>query len=281
MRPLLPPQDSPLGVHIFRHDLQTGVRVKGRDAIQLVAPRGETRWREALLTVQTKMSRAGCRRLLELPFDDPRVAAAVAATPRPLTSAAYAAQPLAECTSAQRAKLLTSLCRPQPCAPEGGTPPHPGCDPVHRATAAHVSRDARRAGAGRAQASLSQARSSSRRPHSPGSAAPALQPRLACAGVSTCSGCTPMRGSTTPRPPSRRGGAASPSLPSSGRRAHASMHSCTRTCARARTHTRTRTRTHAHAHAHTTHARTHTRTHEAHLHVRSATTCVWRARARS
>lgn len=102
---------SPLGVHVFRHDLQTGVRVKGRDAIQLVAPRGETRWREALLAIQSKLSKAGCRRLLELPYDDPRVAAAVAATPRPLTSAAFAYRPLAECTSAQRAKLLTSLCR--------------------------------------------------------------------------------------------------------------------------------------------------------------------------
>lgn len=116
MRPLLPPQDSPLGVHIFRHDLQTGVRVKGRDAVQLVAPRGETRWREALLAIQSKMSKAGCRRLLELPYDDPRVAAAVAATPRPLTSAAFADRPLAECTSAQRTKLLTSLCRRQPYA---------------------------------------------------------------------------------------------------------------------------------------------------------------------
>ena len=108
MRPLLPSRDSPLGVHVFRHDLQTGVRVKGRDAIQLVAPRGETRWREALLAIQSKLSKAGCRRLLELPYDDPRVAAAVAATPRPLTSAAFAYRPLAECTSAQRAKLL--LC---------------------------------------------------------------------------------------------------------------------------------------------------------------------------
>ena len=122
VRPLLPPQDSPLGVHIFRHDLQTGVRVKGRDAIQLVAPRGETRWREALLAVQSKMSKAGCRRLLELPYDDPRVAAAVAATPRPLTSAAFAERPLAECTSAQRAKLLTSLCRRQPYVREAATP---------------------------------------------------------------------------------------------------------------------------------------------------------------
>ena len=146
MRPLLRPQDSPLGVHIFRHDLQTGMRVKGRDAIQLVAPRGETRWREALLAVQSKMSKAGCRRLLELPYDDPRVAAAVAATPRPLTSAAFAERPLAECTSAQRAKLLTSLCRRQPYVREAATPcpcpcpcvyvcvrPCPAGDPMHRA----------------------------------------------------------------------------------------------------------------------------------------------------
>jgi hypothetical protein len=122
VRPLLPSRDSPLGVHVFRHDLQTGVRVKGRDAIQLVAPRGETRWREALLAIQSKLSKAGCRRLLELPYDDPRVAAAVAATPRPLTSAAFAYRPLAECTSAQRAKLLTSLCRRQSYVSEAATP---------------------------------------------------------------------------------------------------------------------------------------------------------------
>ena len=144
-------------MHIFRHDLQTGMRVKGRDAIQLVAPRGETRWREALLAVQSKMSKAGCRRLLELPYDDPRVAAAVAATPRPLTSAAFAERPLAECTSAQRAKLLTSLCRRQPYVREAATPcpcpcvcasmssrrPH-----ASRGKAAHNSRERRRPGLG-------------------------------------------------------------------------------------------------------------------------------------
>ena len=149
----LRPQDSPLGVHVFRHDLQIGVRAKGRDAIQLVAPRGETRWREALLAVQTKLSKAGCKRLVELPYDDPRVAAAVAATPRPLTSAAFAERPLADCTSAQRAKLLTSLCRRRPYVWEAATlcvslprrpQPH-----VSRAKAAHGSRERCRAGLGR------------------------------------------------------------------------------------------------------------------------------------
>ena len=68
------------------------------------------------------MRQAGCTRLLEIAYDDARIAAAVSATPRPLTSAAFAYRPLAECTSVQRAKLLTSLCRRLPYVYEPATP---------------------------------------------------------------------------------------------------------------------------------------------------------------
>ena len=108
---------SPLGVHVYRHEERLEDRcapsvrtAKGQDTLQFVAPRGETRWRDAFMAVHGKMQ-ACCTRVLEIPYDDPRIARAVANTPRPPTSAAFADLPLAECTSAQRSKLVTSLVR--------------------------------------------------------------------------------------------------------------------------------------------------------------------------
>ena len=108
---------TPEGVHLFRHDLRAGVSTNGKStaatgkAIQFVGPKYESDWRAALDDILGKMEVKGCKPLARACFDEPRLAAAIAETPQPLSASTFAGVPLADCSSAVRAEALFKLVR--------------------------------------------------------------------------------------------------------------------------------------------------------------------------
>ena len=108
---------TPEGVHLFRHDLRAGVGTAGVStavtgkAITFVGPRHESDWRVALAEIRGKMVDKGCRPLVSARFDEPRLAAAIAETPLPLSASAFEGVPLADCSAAARGDVLSRLVR--------------------------------------------------------------------------------------------------------------------------------------------------------------------------
>ena len=108
---------TPEGVHLFEHDLRAGLSANGKSTvatgqhIKFYGPRHEEDWRAALAVVLDKMEAKGCTRLASAGWDEPRLAAAVAAAPTTVTAQAYEGVPLAECSGKARGDLLNSLVR--------------------------------------------------------------------------------------------------------------------------------------------------------------------------
>ena len=108
---------TPEGVHLFRHDQRSGVSTHGvRSAakgkqITFQGPSHEPDWRVALGAILGKMADKGCRPLVSARFDEPRLAAAIAETPLPLSASAFEGVPLADCSAAARGDVLSRLVR--------------------------------------------------------------------------------------------------------------------------------------------------------------------------
>jgi len=107
---------TPSGVHIFRHDLRTGVTSAGKGTvamgqeIRFSGPSNEPDWRKARDAILEKMGDR-VTFVASAGYDDPRLAAAVEATPLPFTASAYEGVPLADCSGQARGKLLPRLVR--------------------------------------------------------------------------------------------------------------------------------------------------------------------------
>lgn len=108
---------TPRGVHLFRHDLRSGVTTKGKTTtatgkkIVFYGPRDEPDWRVALVDILGKMEDKGCKLLAFARFDEPRLAAAIAETPWPLSASTFAGVPLADCSATVRGEALVQLVR--------------------------------------------------------------------------------------------------------------------------------------------------------------------------
>ena len=108
---------TPEGVHLFRHDLRAGVSTNGKATaatgrqITFYGPsRQEASWRVVLASILDKLA-ARTTPLASAGFDEPRLAAAVAAAPLPFTASAYEGVLLAECSGKARANVLGAVVR--------------------------------------------------------------------------------------------------------------------------------------------------------------------------
>ena len=109
---------TPQGVHLFRHDLHAGVSTNGKRTsvmgvsnIKFFGPRNEPDWRVALGEILVKMERKGCMPLESASFDDPRLAAAIAETPLPMSASVFEGVPLTDCGAKARGDVLGRLVR--------------------------------------------------------------------------------------------------------------------------------------------------------------------------
>jgi len=108
---------TPEGVHLFQHDLRAGVTTSGVSTaaagkqIKFYGPSHEPDWRVALGEIRGKMVDKGCRPLVSARFDEPRLAAAIAETPLPLSASAFEGVPLVDCSGTLRGGVLSRLVR--------------------------------------------------------------------------------------------------------------------------------------------------------------------------
>ena len=106
---------SPAGVHLFRHDLLSGVSTQGKSTaamghqVSFYGPVQQNDWRVALQAILQKLKASGAygqRALLAAAsFDDPWLTVATAARGT-RTARAFAGVPLAECSPKARGELL-------------------------------------------------------------------------------------------------------------------------------------------------------------------------------
>ena len=107
---------TPAGVHLFRHDLSTGVTTNGKRTathghnVIFAGPRDEASWEISLESIIEKME-ASCEHISSASFDDPRLQEATSATPLSLTSQAFEGVPLADLSAKVRGDMLQSLVR--------------------------------------------------------------------------------------------------------------------------------------------------------------------------
>ena len=108
---------TPEGVHLFRHDLRAGVSTTGKRTasaghnIKFFGPRNEPDWRVALGEILGKMREKGCTPLESVSFDDPRLAAAIAETPMPMSTSVYEGVPLTGFGAKARGDVLRRMVR--------------------------------------------------------------------------------------------------------------------------------------------------------------------------
>ena len=111
---------TPRGIYLYRHDFSSGVTTAGKDTssvgfdIGLQGPRNEASWEAVIdhsILPRLDASDNACKRLAYVPFDDPRLEAAFATHPPTVTEQTYCGVPLADCSAAVRASVLSSLVR--------------------------------------------------------------------------------------------------------------------------------------------------------------------------